>query len=178
MVVRRAPDDPSFTCHELGGETIRFELGQHREQWAVRRHGGIGSRRHQGGGAHRYVADGALAFTVLGAASFLWVITGDLFADFPSLPDALQVGPALFQVGTLVLLVQLVIGRRLPVWSPVLVGLGFGAVAASLDLLPVGALVVLVGLLPIARPTGQPSQVARPGQARTGQARTGQAKRR
>jgi hypothetical protein len=105
------------------------------------------------GGAHRHVADAAVVLAVLGAAAFLWVITGDLYASFPSLPDALQaVGPALFQIGTLTLLVQLVIGRQLPVWSPVLVLLGFGAVAVNLDLIPVGALVILVGLLPIARP--------------------------
>ncbi len=104
------------------------------------------------GGAHRYVADIALVATVFGAAIFLWVITGDLFASFPSLPDILQIGPAFFQVGTLVLLIQRVLGRRLPVWSPVLVGLGFVAIAVNLDLIPVGAILVLVGLLPVARP--------------------------
>jgi hypothetical protein len=104
------------------------------------------------GGAHRYVADVALVATVLGAVAFLWVITGDLFAGFPSLPDTLQMGPVFFQVGTLVLLIQRVLERRLPVWSPILVGVGFGAIAVSLDLIPVGATVVLVGLLPIARP--------------------------
>jgi hypothetical protein len=105
------------------------------------------------GRGHRYVADAAIVATVLGAAAFLWVITGDLFAGFPSLPDALPaVGPALFQVGTLVLLIQLVIGRRLPVWSPILVGVGFSVVAVSLDLIPIGAILILVGLLPIARP--------------------------
>lgn len=55
-------------------------------------------------------------------------------------------------LGMLGLLIQRVLERRLPVWSPVLVGLGFGAIAVSLDLIPVGAIVVLVGLLPIARP--------------------------
>jgi hypothetical protein len=114
---------------------------------------GIGRAVRTAGGAHRYIADAAVVLAVLGAAAFLWVITGDLFAGFPSLPDALAtIGPALFQVGTLVLLIQLVVGRQLPVWSPVLVVLGFGAVAVSLDLIPVGALVVLVGLLPVARP--------------------------
>jgi hypothetical protein len=103
------------------------------------------------GGAHRYVADVALVATVLGAAAFLWVITGDLFASFPALPDSLQIGPAFFQIGTLVLLIQLVLRHRLPVWSPVLVGVGFGAIAVDLDLIPVGAIVVLIGLLPIAR---------------------------
>lgn len=114
---------------------------------------GVARTVRTAGRGHRYVADVALVATVFGAAAFLWVITGDLFASFPSLPDALQaVGPALFQVGTLVLLVQLVIGRRLPVWSPVLVGVGFGGLAVNLDLIPIGAILILVGLLPIARP--------------------------
>jgi hypothetical protein len=114
---------------------------------------GVARTVRTAGGAHRYVADAALVAAVLGAAAFLWVITGDLFASFPSLPDALQaIGPALFQVGTLVLLIQLVIARRLPVWSPVLVGVGFGGIAVSLDLIPIGAILILVGLLPIARP--------------------------
>jgi hypothetical protein len=114
---------------------------------------GVARTVRTAGRGHRYVADIALVATILGAAAFLWVITGDLFATFPSLPDILQaVGPALFQVGTLVLLVQLAIARRLPAWSPVLVGVGFTGIAVSLDLIPIGAILILVGLLPIARP--------------------------
>jgi hypothetical protein len=80
---------------------------------------GIGRAVRTAGGAHRYVADTAVVLAVLGAAAFLWVITGDLFASFPALPDALPaIGPVLFQVGTLVLLVQLVVARQLALLDP------------------------------------------------------------
>ena len=39
--------------------------------------------------------------------------------------------------------------RLLPVWAPVLVLAGFLAIAVHLDLLPVGATLVLAGLLPL-----------------------------
>src|SRR5690349_1403265 len=88
----------------------------------------------------RAALDAATAAALVGAGCFLWVITGDLFAGFRSaapLPDALEVpGPLLFQVGLLALLVRLVVTRRLPAWSPVLVLLGFAGIGASLDLLP------------------------------------------
>src|SRR5689334_7728237 len=74
---------------------------------------GIGRAVRTAGGVHRYVADAAVVLAVLGAAAFLWVITGDLFAGFPSLHDALPVvGPALFKVGTLILLGPFDIGRQ------------------------------------------------------------------
>jgi hypothetical protein len=91
--------------------------------------------------------------TVFGAGCFLWVILGDLFESFQQsapLPDALKlVGPALFEVGLLVLLVRQVVLRRLPIWSPVAVLVGFAAIGVNLDLLPIGAALVLVGLLPL-----------------------------
>jgi len=101
-------------------------------------------------------ADLATVATVIGAGCFLWVIAGDLstsFADAAPLPDILQaLGPMLFQVGLLVLLVLLLVGRRIPWWSPLLVVLGFAAVAVSLDLLTVSAILVGAGLTPLARP--------------------------
>jgi hypothetical protein len=99
-------------------------------------------------------AGAATVAAVAGAACFLWVTLGDLFSSVPSLPDWLQlVGPLLFQVGALTLLIQLVIARRMTAWSPVLVFLGFVAIAVNLDLLPLGAALVGVGLAPLARPT-------------------------
>jgi hypothetical protein len=90
---------------------------------------------------------------VLGAACFLWVTLGDLFASFPDLPDWLQiVGPLLFEVGALTLLTQLVLARWVTVWCPVLVFLGFVAIAVNLDLLPLASILVGVGLAPLARP--------------------------
>ncbi|SCG43354.1 hypothetical protein [Micromonospora halophytica] len=99
----------------------------------------------------------ATAATLLGAAGFLWVIVYDLF---PGLEDVAVIpgpvfllGPALFELGLLALLVRAVLvrPRLLPPWSPVLVLVGFVAIAVELDLLPVGAALVLVGLLPLAR---------------------------
>ena len=85
---------------------------------------------------------------VAGVAAFLWVITGDLFAGFPDLPDALQTaGPLLFVLGLAVLLF-----RTQPWWSPVLFLAGFVAISVNLDLLPVAALVVLGAFVPLARP--------------------------
>ena len=102
----------------------------------------------------RLVVGAATVAVLFGAGCFLWVITGDLSEGFRSaapLPDALElVGPAAFQVGLLVLLVRLVLARRLPVWSPVLVLIGFAAIGVNLDLLPLGAVLVLVALLPLA----------------------------
>jgi hypothetical protein len=100
--------------------------------------------------ARRGVALAATAAGVSGAACFLWVITGDLFPSFPDLPDALQIaGPALFQLGMLTLLVLLVLARRLPAWSPVLVVAAFAAIGVNLDLIPLAAVLLLAGLLPL-----------------------------
>jgi cytochrome bd-type quinol oxidase subunit 2 len=116
--------------------------------------------------ARRHLADAATAAAVFGAACFLWVILGDLSADFRDaapLPDPLQTaGPALFQIGLLTLLILLVVNRprRLPVWSPVLVLLGFAMIAINLDLLPVAAVVVGLGLYPLAIQTSRRSVTA------------------
>ena len=104
----------------------------------------------------RIVASLATVAGLFGVACFLWVILGDLFAGFHDaapLPDALEaIGPLSFQLGVLTLLVILATARprRLPFWSPLLVLLGFGMFAVSLDLIPVGALLVLAGLAPLA----------------------------
>jgi hypothetical protein len=104
--------------------------------------------------ASRFLVEAATVAVLFGAGCFLWVITGDLSEDFRSaapLPDPLElIGPALFQIGLLILLVRLVLARRLPVWSPVLVLVGFAAIGINLDLLPLGAALVLAALLPLA----------------------------
>jgi hypothetical protein len=105
----------------------------------------------------RVVADLAMVAGLFGAACFIWVILGDLFAhvhDAAPLPGPLEVaGPLVFQVGVLGLLVMLVVARsrRLPFWTPILVLAGFLLFAMNLDLIPVGALIVLCGLSPLAR---------------------------
>ena len=101
------------------------------------------------------IAVPAVLATLFGAGCFLWVITGDLSESFQNaypLPDSLDLlGPLLFQIGLLVLLVQLVIARELPAWSPVAVLIGFAVIPVSLDLLPLGSVLVGAGLLPLAR---------------------------
>lgn len=98
------------------------------------------------------LAAGGLAAALFGAVCFLWVIVGDVFASFPELPGPLQIaGPALFQVGTLILLVLLVVRRLVPVWSPVLVVAAFAVIGVSLDLIPVAAVLLFAGLMPLAR---------------------------
>jgi len=113
----------------------------------------IGGRLAGAAPRQRPLVTAATVAALLGAATFLWVILGDLFAAFPSLPDALQlIGPLLFQIGALTLLGLLVVSRppQLPVWSPVLVFAGFLAIGLKLDLLPLGAILIGAGLAPLA----------------------------
>jgi hypothetical protein len=67
--------------------------------------------------------------------------------DTPALIPAL--GP-LFQLGLLVLLVQSVVVRRVPWWSPVAALLACVAITVDLDLLPLGALLFSIALAPFA----------------------------
>jgi hypothetical protein len=122
----------------------------------------------------RVVANLATVAGLFGVACFLWVILGDLSADFEDaapFPDPLElIGPLLFQLGALTLLVMLVTARprRLPVWSPVLVLAGFLLFAVNLDLIPIGALLVLAGMAPLAIPAGPagiPGRLRQPGRA-------------
>jgi hypothetical protein len=95
----------------------------------------------------RPLATGAAVAAILGIGGFLWSILGDLFAGFPSLAGPLQtVTPAFFQIGALVLLIQLAVARRVPFWTPVLMLVGFSVIGIDLDLLPVGAVIVFIGV--------------------------------
>jgi hypothetical protein len=104
----------------------------------------------------RIVASLAMISALFGVGCFLWVILGDLSPDFHDgapLPDALELlGPLAFQLGFLTLLITLaaVRPRRLPLWSPLLVLIGFVLFAVNLDLIPAGALLILAGLAPVA----------------------------
>jgi hypothetical protein len=126
----------------------------------------LGLRQLVSAGRVRRLANAATVAGIAGVACFLWVILGDLLPDFGDalpVPDPVQlVGPLLFQFGTLALLVVLAAGhsRRLPVWSPVLVFAGFASFAVNLDLIPVGAALVLAGLAPLARHPGGPGTSA------------------
>jgi hypothetical protein len=104
----------------------------------------------------RTVANLAMVAGLIGIACFLWGILGDLFPDVhhsAPVPHAFQlIGPPLFQIGLLTLLIMLVIARprRVPIWSPVLILVGFLLFAINLDLIPVGSLLLLAGLAPLA----------------------------
>ena len=109
----------------------------------------------------RYVADALLSLGLLGAACFAVVIAGDLsdsVDDAIDLPDAIMLlGPLAFVAGVVGPLVRLASIRALPWWSPVLTVLGFVVFSANLDLLPLGAVVLLCGLAPLARPDVWPN---------------------
>ncbi|AEV83198.1 hypothetical protein ACWT_2178 [Actinoplanes sp. SE50] len=112
----------------------------------------VGLRGLLGG---RPVATVATVVALAGVACFLWVITGDLFHGFrraAPMPDALQTaGPMLFPLGMLGFFGLLVAARRLPVWTPLLFGVGTAAISVDLDLLPIAAFVVFCSLLPLRR---------------------------
>jgi hypothetical protein len=103
----------------------------------------------------RTLATAATAAVVFGAGCILWVITGDLFDHFRTalpLPGSLEIaGPVVFVIGMLILQGLLVADGRLPMWSPLLFFAGFVAISVNLDLLPLGAMLVLAALVPLAR---------------------------
>jgi hypothetical protein len=122
----------------------------------------------RGPGAQR-LALGTLLVSYLGLAAFVWTVLVDLWVgwhavdragmnalydsyDTPALIPAL--GP-LFQVGLLVLLVQLAVARRVPWWSPVSVVLACLAITVNLDLLPLGGVLFAVALLPFVLPVSE-----------------------
>ncbi|WIM98680.1 hypothetical protein ACTOB_002287 [Actinoplanes oblitus] len=115
----------------------------------------------------RRVATIATGASLAGVAAFLWVIAGDLsdgFREAAPLPDALEkAGPMLFPLGVLVLFGLMVAARLLPVWTPLLFGLGIAGITVNLNLLPFAALTILVALMPLRRGTGP--RHLRPGRA-------------
>lgn len=119
-------------------------------QAAVRRHGAHGPTA-----ATRAIATLATVAGMLGVAAFILVIVGDLAPTFDRavpLPGPVTLAaPVLFQLGALTLLVQLAVlrPRQLPMWSPPAVFTGFVLIAFDLDLLPLSALLILVGLAPL-----------------------------
>ncbi|MFE4604851.1 hypothetical protein ACFRKE_28785, partial [Kitasatospora indigofera] len=84
------------------------------------------------------------------------------------LPAFYTVGPVLFYLGLLALLVVLAAGRArpVPVWSPVLVLAGTGLMAADLDFITVGAALWLAALAPLARRSGPGGRAAAGGGGR------------
>jgi hypothetical protein len=119
----------------------------------------VGLRRlilaRSAGGRTSAVANVFLFFGLIGTLTFIHVILGDLSPRWKSafgLPDAVEIlGPLAFQVGFLGLLIQLAVLQRLPVWSPILVFLGFIVIPVNLDLLPLAGILMAIGLFPCCR---------------------------
>jgi hypothetical protein len=144
----------------------------------------FGLRRQLGAivGWRRLTANAAIVVAGAGLIAFVRVAVIDLVVglrapdhaamsklfgqlkDFPGvLPSGFYaVGPLLFEVGLLALLVQLAVlrPRRLPVSSPVLFLLGAALIGINLDLLPLGAALFWLALAPAALA----NQPATPGQ--------------
>lgn len=89
----------------------------------------------------------------------------DRYADVPAvLPQAVyEIGPAFFLIGLLALLIQFAVvtpGRKaVAAVSPVLVALGFVVITLALDLLPAGAALIWLALVPFAREQSPSSPV-------------------
>jgi hypothetical protein len=110
----------------------------------------------------RRLAGVAAVAAVFGAGCFLWVIAGDLSDGFRQrwpLPASLEIaGPLLFVLGMVVLLSLQVAAGRVPVWSPLLLFVGYAAISVNLDLLPFAALAVLAATMPLGRPVPAPQR--------------------
>lgn len=129
--------------------------------------------------AHRALS-ALLVVTVAGIVALLVQFTVDVVAAvgaadhaamsatqtaFSSLPGAgpafYTIGPDLFSVGAAVLVVLVAMARKLPWWAAALVLVGLALPAVTLDLLPIGALCLIVGLVPMpGRPAGTPTRQA------------------
>ncbi|MDN5855228.1 MAG: hypothetical protein L0K86_20755 [Actinomycetia bacterium] len=114
----------------------------------------VGIHRVMRTSGRRIVADAFLGVGLLGAACFAIVIAGDLFDsvdDAVNLPDPVMLfGPLALVAGIVGPLVRLALAREVAPWSPPLALIGFVVFSANLDLLPVGAVVLLCGLAPLA----------------------------
>jgi hypothetical protein len=133
-------------------------------------------------GGHRLTANVAIVVAGVGLVAFVRVAIIDLVVglraadhaamsklfgqldDFPGvLPGGFYaVGPLLFEIGLLALLVQLAVirPRRLPVSSPVLFFLGVVLIGINLDLLPLAAVLFWLALAPAALANRPGPQVA------------------
>lgn len=143
-------------------------------------------RATAGGAARRVSTAVATAVAAFGLATFVRVaivdiiaglqaadhaeksMLADRYADVPTvLPQAVyEIGPLLFMIGLVVLLIQFAVGtsgrKVVAALSPVLVALGFFAITLNLDLLPAGAALIWLAILPFTREQN-PSSPVRPG---------------
>ncbi|GHC67483.1 hypothetical protein [Streptomyces cinnamoneus] len=149
---------------------------------------GLGARAARGrGAAGRWSAGTGLVLGLLGVAAVTVQAGIDLLvgsrsedrATMDALFERIQshagvkpafytVGPLLFYVGLVLLVGQLAVQRATAAWRPPAVVAGVAVTAASLDLIPVGALLFLLVLAPLrdASADGAPP-AARPAPRRT-----------
>ncbi|MFD8413874.1 hypothetical protein ACFV2Q_19280 [Streptomyces sp. NPDC059650] len=133
--------------------------------WTLRRWAEAGR-----GPAARLLAGAAVTVGLLGAAAaaaqtVVDLVVGFLCADreamnamfegvrsYPGVtPAVYTVGPLLFYVGLVLLTAQLAVLRRIPAWRPLVVVAGIAVSTVSLDLLPIGGLLLLLVLAPLGR---------------------------
>lgn len=96
------------------------------------------------------LTDVADVIGLAGAAAFVWVILGDIFPGLGGAPDLLTaLGPPAFLFGLFALLGVAAMRQQFPWPHWVLVIVGFGCVATSLNLLPLAAVVLLLGFEPL-----------------------------
>lgn len=129
----------------------------------------------------RAVATAAVTVGFVGVLAFVRVIVIDLIVGFRAADRAemsrlgreydrwpgdlgiydlcYNFGPPLFLVGLLTLAILLATERRLPAWSPVLLVLGFVVITVNLDLMPLGAALLLAAVLPLVRTADRPDLV-------------------
>ncbi|WP_106403357.1 hypothetical protein [Actinocorallia populi] len=136
---------------------------------------GLYARAAGGGPARRITAGSVTAVAAFGLVAFVRVaivdiivglqaadaaeksMLADRYADVPSvLPQALyDIGPMFFMLGLIALLVQVAFlppyRRTAAALSPVLAVLGFVVITLDLNLLPAGAALIWLALLPFAR---------------------------
>ncbi|MFJ7205090.1 hypothetical protein ACIQWR_16295 [Streptomyces sp. NPDC098789] len=131
-------------------------------------------------GAARWSARTATALGLIGvlavtAQGVIDIVVGLRAADKPAMkelfeqvqsqpgvmPAVYTVGPMLFYVGLVWLVVQLAATRRIAAWRPVAVVLAVAAMAVSLDLIPLGAALFCAALSPLARELTAPATAAR-----------------
>ncbi|MFC4013290.1 hypothetical protein ACFOY2_39105 [Nonomuraea purpurea] len=116
-------------------------------------------------GAVQFVIDLVVGFLAADKAEM-----GRLFDQVQQVPGAelvvYAVVPTFFYAGLIALVAMQAAAGRIGWWSPALIALGVGAVVVERDLLPLSALLNLVGLAPLGRaPVHADAGPSRPGRA-------------
>ncbi|MFI1653368.1 hypothetical protein ACH4ZU_00320 [Streptomyces sp. NPDC020472] len=133
--------------------------------WRLRRWATAGRGAAAGLFAGTAAAAGLLGAAAAAAQTVIDLVVGFLCTDRQAMdimfdevrshpgvtPAVYTIGPPLFHVGLVLLTVQLAAIRRIAVWRPIVVVVGIAVTATSLDLLPLGGLLLLWALAPLER---------------------------